>query len=102
VDRAKVDALKIGPKTSEMIVYLFNLPHPLQYLRRVQGWIRNASHGKYTNEAMEYASVQALQHNRFNSKYVTSCAEFFQNGGVLRTAPSAAPKRDLSKIFVRN
>jgi hypothetical protein len=102
LDRALSDALKIGPKTTQMITYLFSLPHPLQYLRRVQGWIRNVSHGKFSNESMEYASKQALQHSRYSSKYVNSCAEFSQKGGELRAAVGSAPKRDLRQIFVRN
>ena len=102
LDRALSDALKIGPKTTQMITYLFSLPHPLQYLRRVQGWIRNVSHGKFSNESMEYASKQALQHSRYSSKYVNSCAEFSQKGGELRAAVGSAPKRDLKQIFVRN
>jgi hypothetical protein len=102
MDRAKADALKIGPKTTQMVTYLFELPHPLQFLRRVQGWIRSVAHEKFSSEAMEYASLQALQHNRYGSKYVTSCAIFFQQGGVLRTAPGSAPKRDHTQIFVRN
>ena len=102
MERAKEDANKIGPNTSQLIDYLFDLPHPLQYLRRVQAWVRHVSSGQFAKESMEYASAQALQHKRYNSKYINSCAEFFEKGGTLRTAPDLAPKRDLNQIYVRN
>lgn len=50
------------------------MPHPLQYLRRVQGWVRLVSHGRATRESMEYAShrealggLQARRLQRFGA-----------------------------------
>ena len=101
IDYALQAAEKIGVNTLKMLEYLFSLPYPLQYLRRVQGWIRNVSHEKYRKESMEYAALQAMQFKRYQSKYVNSCAEFFENGGA-KIAPSAsAPLRDSNLIFIQ-
>jgi transposase len=100
-ERAKLDGEKIGPKTKLMFEKLFEMRHPLQYLRRVQGWIRNVSQGKVSRESMEYASQMAQQHNNFSSSYVNSCAEFHENGGLLRVVPSAAPKREPAFSYIQ-
>ena len=50
---------------------------------------------------MEYAALQAMQFKRYQSKYVNSCADFFENGGA-KIAPSAsAPLRDSNLIFIQ-
>lgn len=101
IERAKSEAEKIGQKTKEMVDYLFQLPHPLQYLRRVQGWIRLVSQGRITRDSMEYASQNALLHQRFHSAYVKSCAEFYEGGGHLRVASGSAPKREKTYIYLQ-
>lgn len=101
VERAKQDARKIGPKTYEMLSFLFSLPHPLVYLRRAQGWIRNVSHSKYTRESMEYASTMAIQHQKFYSSYVNDCAKYFDENGLNRPQKTGAPKRDLQHIYLQ-
>ena len=101
-ERASQDAAKIGPKTAEMFAFLFSLPHPLQYLRRTQGWVRKVSTAKCSRQAMEYASTMALQHRNFGSSYVNDCAAFFEAGGTLRPTQTGAPKRELSTLYLQN
>jgi hypothetical protein len=97
----KTEASKIGSNTHKLILFLFELPHPLQFLRRIQGWVRLVSHGRVSRDAMEYAAGMALQHQRYASKYVSECAHFFEAGGTLRSVPSEAPKRDARFNFVQ-
>ena len=93
IERAKQEGVKVGPHTSEMFEYLFNQKHPLQYLRRTQGWLRKVSQTRCSREAMEYAASMALRHKRFRSSYVNDCIEFFESGGLTRTSSSSAPVR---------
>jgi hypothetical protein len=102
IERAMQDAQKIGPKTSEMVTFLFSLPYPLVYLRRVQGWLRIVSYAKCTRKAMEYASTMAMQHQKFNSSYVNDCAKYFDSNGLDRPQETGAPKRDLQHIYLQN
>jgi hypothetical protein len=101
LERAAKDAQKIGPKTFEMFTFLDSLPHPLQFLRRKQGWLRAVSTAKCTRPAMEYASTMALQHKDFSYKYVTNCSAYFDAGGLKRPLQTGAPKRELSSMYLR-
>lgn len=100
IEKAKWEAQKIGPTTTQLIEKLFSMPHPLQYLRRVQGWVRLVSHGRATRESMEYASKMALQHNKFSSNYIKCCAEFHENGGLQRVG-MGAPKREIAFSYLQ-
>ena len=100
LERARRDANIIGPNTFEMFEYLFALPHPLNYLRRVQGWLRKVSTYKCTRPAMEYASKMAMRHNNYSHKYVTECAAFFDSGGLSRPSQTGAPKRMLETTYL--
>ena len=100
IDRARRDARLIGPNTIEMFDYLFSLSHPLQFLRRTQGWLRKVSTSKCTRPAMEYACKMALRHKNFSHKYVNDCAAFFDAGGLLRPTQTGAPKRTLEATYL--
>lgn len=100
IERAKKDAKNIGIKTSELIHFLFSKPHPLQFLRRIQGWLRRVSQSKCTREAMEYAATMALQHSRFQSEYINSCTVFFDRGGLNQSTKTGAPKRNSNHIYI--
>ena len=100
MEKANRDARLIGPKTEEMILFLFSLPHPLVYLRRVQSWLRSVSQGKITKNAMEYAATMARQHEKFSSAYVKNCAEHFDSTGLGRVQKSGAPKRELNHLYL--
>jgi hypothetical protein len=102
VEIAKREANKIGTETEKMVDYLFSLPHPLIYLRRVQGWIRMVSSGRCTRHAMEYASQIALQHQKFNSAYVNDCAKYFDQSGTLIFKKHNAPQRNRDTIYLQN
>ena len=100
LERACRDALKVGPKTSDMFEFLASLPYPLQYLRRMQGWLRAVSTTKCTRPAMEYAATMALQHMNFSHRYVTNCSSFFDVGGPKRPSQTGAPKREISTLHL--
>ena len=102
IEIAKKEAAKVGNNTSKLVNYLFNLPHPLIYLRRVQGWIRIVSSGKCTRQAMEYAASMALQHQKFNSAYVNDCAKYFDKAGLIEVKKSNAPQRNAEYIYLQN
>jgi len=101
IEKAKSEARKIGPKTSEMLTFLFDLKFPLIYLRRVQGWLRKVSAAQCTKESMEYAATMAMQHMKFNSSYVNDCAKFFDAGGLNRPQNTGAPNRNLKHAYLR-
>ena len=102
LERAKQEAQKIGHKTYQMVEYLFNLPHPLVYLRRVQGWLRIVSYSKCSRNAMEYAATMAMQHQRFSSAYVNDCAKYFDSLGLNLPQKTGAPNRELKHIYLQN
>jgi len=64
---AKREAEKIGPETLKLIEELLAGPHPLKYLRRIQGILRLRK--IYSASAMEYACHQALVFNRPRLSY---------------------------------
>jgi len=92
-EKAKQEAAKVGPHTATLVDMLFSLPQPLQYLRRVQSWIRYVSQGKHSRESMEYASHMACVHRKFSSKYIKDCCDYFKKGGPNLVSINTAPKR---------
>ena len=100
LERASNDAQKIGVKTSEMFTFLASLSHPLQYLRRMQGWLRAVATAKCTRPAMEYASTMAMQHKDFSHKYVINCSTYFDAGGLKRPSQTGAPKRTANSMYL--
>jgi hypothetical protein len=100
-ERACQDAAKIGPQTAKMFGFLFSLSHPLQYLRRTQGWLRKVSTAKCSRAAMEYAATMALQHKNFGSNYVNDCASYFDAGGLQRPTQTGAPKREHNTLYLQ-
>jgi len=101
LERAKKDAEKVGPKTLELLTFLFDLPRPLQYLRRSQAWLRNVYHTKYSRDGMEYAASMAMQHRNFSFNYINNCVDFFERGGLETRTQTGAPKRNLSHVYLQ-
>ena len=102
VERAQEQGAKVGPETAALFEVMFSQKHPLVYLRRVQGWLRQVSQGKWTRQAMEYASSLALQYNNWTSKYIKSCVELFDHKQSQVPSPREAPKRDNSFIHLQH
>lgn len=100
VKHAKRVVHKIGPKTKELVDDLLSGPHPLRFLRRVQGILRLYTTKKVGRQAMEYASTQALGFNKKNFGYFQSCAKHFEANGAKPV--STAPKRDLATAHLTN
>lgn len=94
IARAKQHASRIGPRTLELVDYLFSLQHPLQYLRRVQGMLRLVEGNEFTAKDLEYAAKAAITHRSFKLGYIKSCCEFHANGGAqLQAVTNPAPHR---------
>jgi transposase len=56
------EAVRVGPKTAELVGELLSGPYPLQYVRRCQGIIRLS--GKYGPERLETAIERALMYQQ--------------------------------------
>jgi hypothetical protein len=100
VKHARKVVQKIGPKTNELIDELLSGPHPLRFLRRVQGILKLHTSQKVGRLAMEYASTQALIFNKKNFGYFQSCALHFEVNGARPV--TTAPKRDLTTTHLTN
>jgi transposase len=101
IDRGLQEAKKVGHKTYEMVNYLFSLPHPLVYLRRVQGLLRQYQQARFSKDAMEYASKMAMQHQKFSCSYFNNCAKYFDSDEQIRAVGNGSPKRELKHLHLQ-
>lgn len=97
---AKKAAEKVGPKTFEMVQHLFNLPGPLQYLRRIQGLLRLNETKTISTSAIEFACTQALIFQNFKLEYIKRCALSFDQIG--QRPDRKAPVRNLESIYLHS
>lgn len=100
VKHGKKQAQKIGPKTKELVDDLLSGPHPLRFLRRVQGILRLYTSGRVGRDSMEYAARQSLSFDRKNFGYFQSCALHFEANGAKPVVQ--APKRDLQTVYLKH
>ena len=101
---AKSEALKVGPVTSELVIFLFEQPFPLRDLRMVQGLLRLASSGKFAVLDMEYAARCALNHSNYRLSYLVDCCQFHARGGARPqslASNSLLPERDLATVHLQ-
>lgn len=97
---AKAEAQKIGPTTLALVEKLLSPPHPLKYLRRVQGVLRPYQQNKISRAALEHASRQALLLGQYSLKFILEVAQFFDKNGGARPVAVAAPIRDPGTTFL--
>jgi transposase len=100
IEKAKSISKSIGGNTYKMVIYLFDLPHPLIYLRRIQGWLRLFSAARCSKQAMEYASKMALQHQKFNSSYFIDCVKYFDTSALNSPINTGAPSRQQKHLYL--
>ena len=81
IEIAKKQAYKIGPNLGNLLDELFELGHPLRFLRPAQGWLRLHQTEKYTTKAIEYAASMTSKHKLYNSRYFKSCCSHFDRNG---------------------
>jgi hypothetical protein len=101
IEVALRDGAKIGSHTRDYFMERFSGKFPLQYLRCAQGIVRLARSGKYTMQAMEYASKQMLNHNRVRMREYESYAKYFCNGVPL-IEPVKTPRRNYKECFLQS
>lgn len=98
VNRARLDASKIGPRSEELIEGLLSGDRPLKYLRRVLGFLRLKTQG-YSTESLEFAATQAITFSKSQLSFIKSCADsYLLTGGRLG---ACRPKRDPQHIYLR-
>ncbi|WP_338635664.1 IS21 family transposase [Spirobacillus cienkowskii] len=99
INKAKLEAKKIGENTYKLIDFLFSQSHPLRFLRPVQGMLRLVYSNKFNKEDMEYAAKMAFSHKIYRLSYITDCCIFHVNGGAKPRA-TQAPIRTLNTIHL--
>lgn len=101
IHQALSQAKRIGVETERLAQHLFNLSHPLKYLRRVQGILRLAQKKKVSTLALEHACKLALQHN--NTRYATieAIAQHYDRRGPRPyLVSSTKPERPEHSLFL--
>lgn len=78
IQSCKQKSQQIGAHTEALVNMLFDIPrnHPLRNLAKVQGILGLLQ--AYSVEALEYASEAAIESNRFDYRYVKSCAKNYR------------------------
>lgn len=98
-ERAKAMARNLGEKTGKMVEYWLSQKHPLQYLRRTQGWLRQSR--QYSKAAIEYAAEMSLKHHEYRLRYLSSCATFYDKGGIIGQNKTTVPNRNGQTIYLQ-
>jgi hypothetical protein len=100
LESALLQAERIGPHTVGLFQHMASQPHPLIYLRTMEGLINGILRGRFKKEALEYACEQGLIFGQCGYRYLLDAASYFASGGVLRPTGTGAPVRDLSKLHL--
>ena len=95
----KREAESGGPAMIGVVATLLESPHPLRYLRRIQGIIRLKK--SYSKQSIEYACSQALTFKRFNYQFIECLAKRHTLQGGRMISSSSVPVRDLSEVHLR-
>jgi hypothetical protein len=100
IDFARTEAAKVGLNTANYVNHLFNQERPLQYLRKVQGLLRQVSSHKFSKDAMEYATHKATRFQKTSNAYLTECCAYFTKvNGKTEPQKLNAPTRNPQTIY---
>lgn len=100
VSQAQRQAERIGPETARLVDHLLSGPHPLRYLRRVQGILRLEQSGRVSREGLEHASRLGMTFNKTQFGYIQSTAEYFDKNGNRPSVVRTAPRREASSMYL--
>ena len=105
VERILEEALKVGPKTLEVVKINLDMDHPFNHLRRVQGILslhkvnKKTGNRMHEKEAMEYAASQCLQYKKYTLKYFSVCVKHYTNH-LRSDVREKTPKRDSETVHL--
>jgi transposase len=101
IHQAMIQAKRIGAETEKLVEHLFSLPHPLKYLRRVQGILRLVERKRVSVTALEYACKIALTHKNTRFATIEAIAKHHDRHGPRPVIINASnPKRDEQSLFL--
>lgn len=102
VQLALKNADRVGTETSKLVQHLLNGPHPLKYLRRVQGILRLVQNGRVSVTGLEHAARMGMTYGKLQFAYIQATAEYFDKNGNRPGIVRSAPVREAGSMYLHN